>query len=230
MVGEYEHQTQRESVGEATAEHHLAVGFLKGNTLTPKKEVVVPPYSIETLVENHVPVIIERGLGAGADFIDLDYADAGAIIEDDTHFIYQKSDIIVSLRPLTIDELAQLRDNQILVTPVTINEINSDLLTFLQMKKITALSLRLVRNVDGGEFLQDILHVEGGLYAAGSALGDYLLSLIFPLIFSDMRHAIQANPVLTQAVYCYKGILTQQEVAAQQSMPWQDLLRLCWNG
>ena len=57
------------TVDEATAQCHFAVGILKGNSLTPQKEIVIPPYSVETLVENHVPVRIERGIGQGADFI-----------------------------------------------------------------------------------------------------------------------------------------------------------------
>ena len=59
--------------------------------------------------------------------------------------------------------------------------------------------------------------------------GDFVLSLVFPLIFnSEMRYALQENPVLMQAIYCYKGILTHQETGERLQIPWRDLLMLCW--
>lgn len=229
MKEDYEHATQMEAVGEATAQHHFAVGILKGNSLTPRKEVVIPPYSVETLVENHVPVRTERGMGKGADFIDLDYADAGALIEDEPKYVFQKSDILISLRPLTAEELNQLKDSQILITPIPLADITPEHLAILHKKNITALSLRLVHNVEDGELLQDIIHVEGGIYAACNALGDWVLSLIFPLVFnSEMRYALQENPVLMQAIYCYKGILTRHDIGERHDIPWRDLLLLCW--
>lgn len=229
MKEDYEHATQMEAVGEATAQHHFAVGILKGNSLSPRKEVVIPPYSVETLVENHVPVRTERGMGKGADFIDLDYADAGALIEDEPKYVFQKSDILISLRPLTAEELNQLKDSQILITPIPLTDITPEHLAILHKKSITALSLRLVHNVEDGELLQDIIHVEGGIYAACNALGDLVLSLIFPLVFnSEMRYALQENPVLMQAIYCYKGILTRHDIGERHDIPWRDLLLLCW--
>ena len=83
--------------------------------------------------------------------------------------------------------------------------------------------------MEDGELLQDIIHVEGGPYAACNALGDLVLSLIFPLIFnSEMRYALQENPVLMQAIYCYKGILTRHDIGERHDIPWRDLLLLCW--
>lgn len=229
MIEEYEHATQMATVDEATAQHNFAVGILKGNSLTPRKEVVIPPYSIETLVENHIPVRIERGSGQGADFLDLDYADAGALIEDESRYVYQKSDILISLKPLTPEELKQLKNSQILITPIAPNDISPEHLAILHQKNITALSLKMVNNVEDGELLQDIMQVEGGIYAACNALGDFVLSLVFPLIFnSEMRYALQENPVLMQAIYCYKGILTHQETGERLQIPWRDLLMLCW--
>ena len=176
-----------------------------------------------------MPVRIERGSGKGADFLDLDYADAGALIEDESRYVYQKSDILISLKPLTSEELKQLKDSQILITPIAPNDITPEHLAILHQKNITALSLKMVNNVEDGELLQDILQVEGGIYAACNALGDFVLSLVFPLIFnSEMRYALQENPVLMQAIYCYKGILTHQETGERLQIPWRDLLMLCW--
>ncbi|MCQ2263857.1 MAG: hypothetical protein MJZ70_06190 [Bacteroidales bacterium] len=227
MSEEHIYETQREEVAEATAQRDFTVGFLKGNSLTPQKNVVIPPYAVETLVENHVPVRVERRLGKGADFIDLDYADAGALIDDDPQFVWRKADILVCLRPLTIDELAQLKDNQILISPMTMADVTVDHLMVLQIKQITALSLRFIQNVEGGELLQDIIHAEGGPYVASNALGDLVLSLIFPIIFnSGLRYAVSANPALIQAIYCYRGYLVHPEIAEQCGLPCADLLEM----
>lgn len=224
MTEDHEYETQREAVDEATAQRGLAIGILAGNTLTPRGDVVVPPYTVETLVENHLPVYVERGLGQGAGLIDLDYADAGAILAADADELYRSSDLLVCLRPLSIEEMPQLRDHQILITPVRSDEVTADHLSVLQLKSATALSLRMIRNVEGGELLQDILLADGGAQVSGDALGDLLLSMIFPLVFnSRWQGASRENPALFQALYCYRGVLTREEIAFRLQLPFQQI-------
>jgi len=230
LEADFELDTQREKVDQALAQHVFSVGILKGNTLTPKKNVVILPYTVETLVENHVSVMVERGLGSGAEFIDLDYADSGAEIEDEQGQVIRKADILVCLRPLSPGELLKLRDDRMVILPMSTGEISAAQLAVMHEKKITALSLRLVKNVVGEELLQDILGAQGGNLRASAALGDLVLSLIFPLLFArNLREAVRMYPSLLNAIYCYKGILTRQEIAERLHLPWSDLLQLCWD-
>lgn len=205
----YELETQRQSVDEPTVPFEFSVGFLNGNTLTPDKRVTILPYTIETLTENHIAVRVCRGLGKPLGLIDLDYADAGAIIEDEVQFVYRKSTVLVKLAPFSLEETSFLKNEQIIVSPVSTAQLSPEILALLQIKNITALSLKLVKNVENGELLDDILHVPEGNWAASAALGDFILSLIFPLFaYPELHSAIIENPSLAQAIYCYKGVLS----------------------
>ena len=200
----YSPETQREEVGQATAHRNFAVGFLKGNTLTPAKDIVITPNCVKKLVDNEIPVFVERKLGKGANYIDLDYADVGATIEEEPTRIFRNAKIIVRLSPFTENEIRELAEEQIIITPF--RSATHELLAAIRDRKITAVSLNFIQNVDGDEFLQDIIHTKEGPLVASAALGNTILSLIFPLVFNDnLSHALQANPLLGKAMYSYRG-------------------------
>lgn len=230
MDASFELEPQREEVGQSTAQRNFSVGFLRGNSLTSKKNVVVLPYAVETLVENHVPVFIERKLGEKAGFSDLDYADSGAEIEDNAEEICKKVDILVSLAPFSNNELCASKKQQIIISPFSDADAQAEHFEVLKEKGITALSLRFVKEEDGTERLARILQQPEGNLAASAYLGDFLLSLIFPLILnSNIRYAVQTNPLLLKAIYCYKGILANKIIGENLQLPWKDLLLLCWD-
>ena len=223
----YSPETQREAVGQETAHRHFAVGFLKGNTLTPAKDIVITPNCVKKLVDNEIPVFIERKTGKGADYIDLDYADVGASIEDDAARICRNAKIIVRLSPFTENEIWNLADEQIIITPFPIETAATETIAAVQAKRITAISLNLLQNVDGDEFLQDILHSTEGPWVASAALCNTILSLIFPIVFNaNLRYALQANPLLIKSIYSYKGIVTHHAVAERTGMKHTDLLEI----
>lgn len=223
----YSPETQREAVGQATAHRNFAVGFFKGNTLTPAKDIVITPQCVKRLVDNEIPVFAERKLGKGADYIDLDYADVGATLEDDTARICRNAKIIVRLSPFTTAEIWNLAEEQIIITPFPTEMATPAFLAAIQARKITAISLNLIQNVDGDEFLQDIIHTKEGPWVASAALGNTILSLIFPLVFNDnLRYALQANPLLGKSIYSYSGIVTHSAVAERAGIQHTDLLLL----
>ena len=230
MEEDFELEPQREEVGQKTAQRKFSVGFLSGNTLTANKNVVIQPYTVETLVENHVTVYVERNLGVGAGFIDLDYADSGATLEENPIEVCKKADILVSLAPLTLEDCAHLHERQILISPFRDEDVSLELIQFLQQKKMTALSLNFIRNVQDTSLLEDILSLSSGNLAAGASLGDLILSMIFSLIFNtNMRDAVQTNPTLLQAIYFYQGILTNKLISKRFNLPFNDLLLICWD-
>ena len=220
---------QEESVELATEQRNFSVGFLKKNTLTPKKEIVIPPIAIKRLVENEVEVSTERFLGKGFDFIDLDYADMGATIVEEAGMIVQHSNIVVQLAPFSTEELLLLKHNQIIISATGYSDVSAKDLLIMQEKNITAISFNFVKNVEGTNLLSDILENDSLAYACG-AMGELVVSLILPIIFNNsLRYAIQTAPVLLNAIYCYKGKLTNLQIADNLNLPYTDLLMLCWN-
>lgn len=224
----YTPETQREAVGQETAHRNFAVGFLKGNTLSPAKNIVITPNCVKKLIDNEIPVFIERKLGKGADYIDLDYADVGATIEEDADAVCRQVQIIVRLSPFAPAELMSLKEESILITPFPLEKADSETIAAITERRLTAISLNLIRNVDGDEFLQDIIQTKEGPWVASAALGNTILSLIFPLVFNDsLRYALQANPLLISSIYSYKGIITHPDVAERIGAQYTDLLLLC---
>lgn len=223
----YTPETQREAVGQETAHRNFAVGFLKGNTLSPAKDIVITPNCVKKLIDNEIPVYTERKLGKGADYIDLNYADVGATIEEDAESVCRQVQIIVRLSPLAPDELLSLKEESIIITPMTMDIATKETLVAVCNRRITAISLNLIQNVDGDEFLQDIIHTQEGPYVASAALCNTILSLIFPLVFNDnLRYALQANPLLIKSIYSYKGVITHKEMGEKVGLTYNDLLLL----
>lgn len=223
----YTPETQREAVGQETAHRNFAVGFLKGNTLSPAKDIVITPNCVKKLIDNEIPVYTERKLGKGADYIDLDYADVGATIEEDAESVCRQVQILVRLSPFEPAELLSLKKEAIIITPFPLEKANPETIAAIADRRLTAISLNLIRNVDGDEFLQDIIQTKEGSFVASAALGNTILSLIFPLVFNDsLRYALQSNPLLVNSIYSYKGIITQPAVAERAGVQHTDLLLL----
>ena len=226
-VDQYTPDTQREAVGQETAHRNFAVGFLKGNTLSPSKDIVITPNCVKKLIDNEIQVIIERKIGKGADYIDLDYADVGAIIEEEAAIVCRKAQILVRLSPFTASELLTLKEGTLIITPFPVEKANAETLNAITEQRLTAISLNLIRNVDGDEFLQDIIHTQEGPNVASAALGNTILSLIFPLVFNaNLRYALQSNPLLINSIYSYEGIITNQDIADRAGVQHTDLLLL----
>lgn len=220
---------QEEAVELATEQRNFSVGFLKKNTLTPKKEIVIPPITIKRLVENEVEVSTERFLGKGFNFIDLDYADMGATIVDEAEMIIQHANIIVQLAPFATEDLLLLKHNQIIISTTGYDDLSAEDLLIMQEKNITAISLNFVKNVEGSNLLDDILKNDSKAYSC-AAIGELAVSLILPIILNNnLRYAIQTAPILLNAIYCYKGKLTNPQIASNLNLPYTDLLMLCWD-
>ena len=223
----YTPETQREAVGQATAHRNFAVGFLKGNTLSPAKNIVITPNCVKKLIDNEIPVFIERKLGKGADYIDLDYADVGVTIEEDADAVCRQVQILVRLSPFAPDELMALKKESIIITPFPLEKVDTQVIASITERRLTAISLNLIQNVDGDEFLQDIIHTKEGPWVASAALCNTILSLIFPIVFNaKLSYALQANPLLIKCIYSYEGTITHPAIAERAGMKHTDLLEI----
>ncbi len=74
------------------------------------------PESVKTLVDKGHEVLVENNGGFEAGFTNEDYKKAGAKIEDKASDIFQKSDLIVKVKEPQANEIAMIRENQIIYT------------------------------------------------------------------------------------------------------------------
>ena len=74
------------------------------------------PESVRTLVDKGHEVLVENNGGFEAGFTNEDYKNAGAKIEDKASDIFKKSDLIVKVKEPQANEVAMIRENQIIYT------------------------------------------------------------------------------------------------------------------
>lgn len=83
---------------------------------TQEYRVGLVPSSVKEFVNNGHEVIIESGAGAAINFTDDIYRAAGAKIVDTAEEIFAKSDMVIKVKEPQANEVAMLREDQVLFT------------------------------------------------------------------------------------------------------------------
>ena len=79
------------------------------------------------LVSNGHRVLIEHNAGEGSHFRDKDYSEAGAKIVYDRAEVF-KAPLLVKSAPVIDDDIAFLQLNQIIISPIHLSVLKSELL------------------------------------------------------------------------------------------------------
>src|SRR5690606_20015814 len=110
-----------------------------------ENRVPLTPLSVALLIENGHEVILESGAGDVANFLDHHYSEQGARIVHNKEEVY-KANIIIKIAPPTIEEVALMRNGQVLLSSQQPSLMSLDLLQALMKKKVTALSYEYLRD------------------------------------------------------------------------------------
>jgi NAD(P) transhydrogenase subunit alpha len=117
-----------------------------------EKRVATTPDVTKQLIKLGFEVAVESGAGAGSNFSDSSYSEAGATIAEDTKAIWEKSDIILKVRApefnskLNTEEIDLLHEKQVIITFLWPAQ-NPELLKSLAGKKVTALAMDSVPRI-----------------------------------------------------------------------------------
>lgn len=120
--------------------------------------MALTPLSVALLVENGHEVLIESGAGKASNFLDHHYSEQGALIVHEKERVF-KADIIIKIASPTIDEVALMKNKQILFSSQQPSLMDIHVLKAMMRKQITALSY---------EYLQD----EGGHLSVVRAMSE----------------------------------------------------------
>ncbi len=115
-----------------------------------ENRIVLTPDAAGLLVRNGVDVTIEAGAGAGADFSDTAYAEAGADIVVSRKEVFD-NDVILKIEPLREEEFAYMRPASTLISTLNLPKLTSDYFKKLNEKQITAIGFELIED-KAGEF------------------------------------------------------------------------------
>lgn len=113
-----------------------------------EKKVALTPALVKSLVTSGHRVIVQKGIGLGADFADDLYSANGAEIVKTAEEVYSTCDIIVKMNQPQIDEYDMLKERQIIFAFFDYEDKEELLQTVLD-RKITTINYRGIQNAHG---------------------------------------------------------------------------------
>ncbi|AFN75636.1 alanine dehydrogenase [Melioribacter roseus P3M-2] len=128
-----------------------------------EKRVALAPAGVNTLVKSGHTVFIETGAGLDSHFTDEEYRQVGANIVYSPEEVYQRSDMIVKIAPLTDDEADLLKDEQIIFSFLYLAVNKKSIIEKLLKKKIVAIAYELIEKGDHLPVLQSMSEIAGQL-------------------------------------------------------------------
>ncbi|WP_140937873.1 alanine dehydrogenase [Sphingobacterium lumbrici] len=150
-------QTQEAFMPIGNKKNSLVIGIPK-EIVFQEKRVALTPLSVALLIENGHKVILESKAGEASNFLDHHYSEQGAQIVSDRDSVF-KADIIIKIASPTLEEVALMKNKQILFSSQQPSLLQQQVLNALMKKQITALSY---------EYLQD----EGGYLTVVRAMSE----------------------------------------------------------
>lgn len=107
--------------------------------------VPITPEGVELLTANGHEVLLQTGAGKGAQYSDTDYSERGGQITDSLKQVLQ-ADIVLKISPLTLEQIAMLRGQQVVISSLHWCTQTADYFKQLLSKKITALAFEYIKD------------------------------------------------------------------------------------
>ncbi|KKY30178.1 putative nad transhydrogenase [Diaporthe ampelina] len=125
----------------------LTVGIPR-ETFPNEKRVAITPQNVALLLKKGFSkVLVQRGAGAEADFLDEAYDKAGATLVDDASPIWRQADIVLKVRaPSSPAETDSLREGQTIISFLQPAQ-NKPLVETIAAKKSTAFAMDLIPRI-----------------------------------------------------------------------------------
>ncbi|MEG0199168.1 MAG: Re/Si-specific NAD(P)(+) transhydrogenase subunit alpha, partial [Comamonas sp.] len=147
-------------------------------TFPLEKRVATVPDVVEKLIKLGFSVSVQAGAGDAANCSDEAYRAAGAEVLPDAAAIWASCDIIFKVRPPTQEEVAQMREGQVLIDFIWPAQ-NPELMQQLAAKKVTVLAIdslpRTLSRAQKMDALTSMAGVSGyrAVIEAANAFGRY---------------------------------------------------------
>jgi alanine dehydrogenase len=113
-----------------------------------ENRIALTPDAVGVLVNSGHNVTIEHDAGEASHFTDREYSEAGAKIVYSRVEVY-KAAILVKSAPVVEDEIQFLQFNQIIISPIHLSVLKSELLQKMMDKRITGISFENLKDDSG---------------------------------------------------------------------------------
>lgn len=192
--------------------------------------VPMTPQAIRSFVEHQIHVFMQHGFSDGTPFTDMDYARVGVIFEDDLFQLSRMVRTLVKFQPFTQNQLALMRNEQILISTQIPVQMTLPYVQLMQQKKISAIGLNFIKDQNGCSITDRILTETMSPQARNIAFSNFLLPLLMSFVCSPrLRFALQRIPKFMEGTYCFNGQICHREIADLLGIPCQDIVTLCWD-
>lgn len=138
----------------------MRIGIPK-ETTREEKRVSLVPAGVDALVKAGHTVFVQTGAGIESHFTDDEYRNVGANIVYTPEEVYQRSEMIVKIAPLTEQEVDLLEDEQILFSFLHLAVGKKNVIEKLIKKKVTAIAYELIEKEDQLPVLQSMSEIAG---------------------------------------------------------------------
>ncbi|MFT3936743.1 MAG: alanine dehydrogenase [Chitinophagaceae bacterium] len=150
----------------------LVIGIPK-ETAFQENRIALTPEAVGVLVSNGHQVIIEHNAGDAAHYRDKDYSEAGGKIVYDKNEVY-RAPLLVKSAPVVEEDLPFLQPNQVIISPIHLSVLKSEILEKMMEKKITAISFENLKDdSDSYPIVRSMSEIAGSavMLIAGQYLG-----------------------------------------------------------
>lgn len=107
--------------------------------------VPLTPEAVGLLVDNGHDVIIETNAGNEASYVDTDYSEYGGFIVDNKKEVF-RSDIVLKVAPLSLEEIELLKGNQVIISSLHITKQSEAFIRKIMQKKVTAIAFENLKD------------------------------------------------------------------------------------
>lgn len=143
----FSYETLEETLDVKPKGAQLHIGIPKETSFNENR-VTLTPEAVGVLVSNGHKVVVEYKAGDGANYQDKEYSDAGAKIAYTKKEVFE-CDMIIKSAPVSEGELEYLKPNQIIISPIHLAVMKSEILQKMMEKRITALSFENLKDDSG---------------------------------------------------------------------------------
>lgn len=154
----------------------MRIGIPK-ETQLEEKRIALAPAGVDALVRNGHTVFVQSTAGDGCHFTDEDYRNVGAQVVYNAEEVYQRSEVIAKIAPLSLDEAKLLQEGQTIFSFLHLAVSNKEIVKVLTDKNITAIAYELIEKDEHFPVLQTVSEIAGQL---AIHLGARYLSNVFP--------------------------------------------------
>jgi len=136
----------------------IKIGVLK-EVFEGEQRVALDPTVVSKLAKSGVEIIMQKGAGESAHFLDESYGDATLL--DDADAVFAQADIIVKVQPPTLEEVAKLKEDQLYIGFIDPYR-NAEVVNALTASQATSLAMELVPRISRAQAM-DALSSQAGL-------------------------------------------------------------------